>query len=344
MSCLESECYLIEAGVNLGPKKFRRNMIIPATGIKEFRNKHNNTGVYITAYCYNDANQDEAYLYGNLYLDFDLADLVNSDNPEMDFDIVREDALHALVVLSAIYNIPEEQVRIFFSGKKGLHLIVPAKTLGLRPDKELNEIFRLMALDIKKSSKHKTLDTCIYDRKRLFRVPGSIHQDTGLYKVPLTYHELTNLSFASIRSIAKEARVIDFAKPMYNPKAYRIVQDFYRQWEEEKKTNKMSKSKGNGTLNYTPPCIKYLLNNPTNEGQRNNATAYIVSHFKQRGYSEDKAYELIDQWNEAYCSPMLKRQEVVSTVHSIYRGEYSYGCRTLKDLGNCNEHECKLKK
>lgn len=320
-----------------GKNGFKRNIMMELHDLKDFKKQYKNKGIYVTAYRYNNKVQAEAELYGNLYIDFD------SDSDEIGYEQVREDAIRALAFFSAIFSITEDDIRIYFSGKKGIHLIVPAQALGVNPDKELNEIFKLIALDLHKISAHKTVDTRIYDRVRLFRVPNSQHPDTGHYKVSMTPHQLRTLSYDEVKEWAKKPRRAQYKKDVrYNTKANRVLKEYMQQWEKEK-AEKFNKKKGKKTLNFCPPCIRSILRNEVPNGKRNNTTAALCSYFKQRGYSEEDAYERLVKWNKEFVSPSLPDWELTRTLKSIYGNEYSYGCTSLAEIsGACQPDKCKL--
>lgn len=337
----EEDFRYVEGGVKLrdGKGGFIRNIIMELDDLKKFRKKYDNKGLYLTAYRYNNKVQAEAELYGNLYIDFD------SDSDEVGYEQVREDAIRALAFFSAIFSITPEDMRIYFSGKKGIHIIIPAQVLGLNPDKELNEVFRLIALDLHKMSVHKTVDTRIYDRVRLFRVPNSQHPDTGLYKVSMTPDQLRNFSYDGVRDWAKKPRPAQYNKESrYNTKANRVFQEYIEQWGKEKQ-EKFNKKKGTSKLNFCPPCVRSMLRNETAQGKRNNTAAALTSYFKQRGYSEEEAYEKMSKWNGDYCSPSLPDWELTRTIKSIYSADWAYGCTSLAEIsGACNPSKCKLAK
>jgi hypothetical protein len=258
---------------------------------------------------------------------------------------VKADALRAIAFFSAIFGIDDKDIRIYFSGKKGIHLIIPAQVLGLKPDKELNDIFKLIALDVHKLSQHKTVDTRIYDRVRLFRLPSSKHPDTGLYKVSMSYQQLLKWSYDEVKEWASKPRGPQYQQPRYNTKANRVFQEYIEQWGKAKNEMNFNKNKGNKTLNFCPPCVRHMLKNETPDGKRNNTAAALCSYMKARGYSEEEAYKRIDKWNQTYCVPALPDWEIKRTLKSIYSGSYIYGCTSLAEIsGACDTSKCKLAK
>lgn len=301
--------------------------------IKKFKEKYNNKGIYQTAYQYNKSKQSEAALYGNFYLDFD------SDHTSEGFDKVKEDVLVAISFLKAVFFIEPEYIQLYFSGKKGIHLVIDSEIIGIEPHENLNEIFKLIAKDISNLSKYKTIDLRIYDRVRLIRIPNSQHEDTGLYKIYLKYTELLNSRYEEIKEKAKSKRIQHRTDKRLNFKSVKVYKEYIKQWERSVKS-KWGKEKQKNTLDFCPPCIQYLLDNGVNQGKRNNTLAVLCSYYKQRGLTEEETYKEVSEWNLTKCIPAIKEYELERTLKSIYQREYFYGCQTLEEVSVCSKHEC----
>ncbi len=87
------------------------------------------------------------------------------------------------------WSLPPEALRIYWSGMKGISIEVPAELFGgfeASPD----IANKLKALALRMAPDAKTLDTTIYEKMRLWRVPNTKHSGIGLYKIPLTVEEL----------------------------------------------------------------------------------------------------------------------------------------------------------
>jgi hypothetical protein len=335
---LASEFCHFEAGIQFNPSSFQRNFYMKLEDFKSFRAEHSKHGLFTTAYRYNKPDIRDADMIGNLYIDFDVNDISN------EFHQVREDAIRTISALKAIFGVERESIQIYFSGNKGIHLIVPAEVLGIQPHNELNEVFKLVAEDMKKLVKNGTVDTRIYDKVRLFRVPNSIHPKTRLYKVGITFEELRDLDFQEVRRLALAPRKPIPVKKQYSTQANRLYTSYVKEWAQEKERMKNRKNTSKGSkLGFMPPCIQHILEEGAVEGKRNNTAALLASYFMQRGVNEDEAFARIIEWNETHCSPKLPERELEKTVGSIYKAEHRYGCRTLKELSICSS-SCKFYK
>ncbi len=333
----------VEIGVRLPNGKFIRNIFTTIDKIPYYRKKYKNRGVYVSAYCYEDGRNktDSSLLYGHLYIDLDNPDMKEQEQEDEAFETIREDGLKAIGFLSALMGIDEDMIKIYYSGQKGLHIVIPAKILGIQPMPELNHIFKVIAKDIHTMSKHKTIDTQIYDNARLFSLPGVQHPTTGRYKIPLTHTELRTLTFGEIKELSQAKRKMKYKSPVYSTKANRMFKSYQQEWEKEKKLLSVkSNKKGKSTLNFMPPCIESILNRPCPEGYRNHTASALTSYFKNRGLSKEKAWEEMTKWNSEYAN--LPHSELNTTFESIFNGEYTYGCATLETLGDCAKDKCKI--
>lgn len=323
-------------------RSFQRNILTTLKDVNSVRKDFGNMDVYATIYQYSAANPSEGLLYAPLYFDLDYNDLVNNDNDESAFEIIREDAKKVIAILNALFYVPEEQLKIYFSGAKGVHILVPQPIMGIQPRKDLNNVFHTLVTDIKKYIPNGTVDTKIYDNKRLFRLPNSINSKTGLYKIPLTATELRTLSFKDIKLLAKEPRKIHQPKPLYNTRANRMYTRYVDEWVQKLKEIEDRKNKTyNTTFKYIPPCITKILQEGVSEGNRNHTIAAVSSFFKQQGISENEVLDRMLKFNAEMMQPALSPREIETTVGSIFSGEYKYGCRALMQLGFC-DNECKI--
>lgn len=333
MSSLNANDFIyVEGGRNLDSGGFTRNEWMKVHDIPEYRKKHNNIGLYTTAYFYDSDDVKNANLYGNFYLDFDN---------EEDFEMVRHDVLEAIRLIKhpILYGIPEKFMHIFYSGKKGVHIIIPAEIFGIEPDFYLNEYFKLMAEELKSLLKNNTLDSKIYDRRRLLRLPNSIHKDTGLYKVPLTVEEMKTLSLKEIREKASRAQNYHAEKPYEITNASQEYQSLKKKWKARYEQKFSShKNKEAKPLGFTPACTQELIDMGPQKGKRNHTITALVSHWNGEGLSEQEIWDKLVAWNDG----SLTERELRITMKSIIEGSYRYGCSTLSELATCTEHKCPL--
>lgn len=329
------ECVFIETGVWINKEKkiFKRKNFTVKYLIEEFRLEYKNKGIFKSAYYYSSLNQDEAYLYGDFYLDFD------SDN----FEYVLEDVKKSIYYIKTVFEIDDKDIKVFYSGKKGIHIIINAYALGVEPNTNLNNIFKLIARKINEFTTNKTLDLRIYDKKRMFRIENSIHEGSGLYKVYIPQEIINNINSDNIKKYAEYKKISPKFKNEINVAANKSYKTFVDNWDVE--LIKINNKKGNtkNILTYMPPCIKEILDFGSDNGKRNNTVAILSSYFYASGLELKQAFEKIDTWNKEKNIVPLCSGETYNTVSSIYSKQTKLGCSTIKDLELCSENNCKFR-
>lgn len=190
--------------------------------IDEFRRQNNNLGVYTSVWLYDTIDVDTAKRLGSLYFDFDSETL---EGPQ---DDVKK------LVDYLLQNIPEEAIRIYFTGAKGFHVECEAVSLGITPSNNLPNLFRYIAEQLRDDLTLSTTDFSVYDQRRMWRLPNSQHQKTKSFKIPLTRTEL-NLSIDEIKELAKEPRPENIPHLVFNPTA----NAWYREWGYKQEADKV---------------------------------------------------------------------------------------------------------
>lgn len=331
----EKDCYLCEVGYGFevnGERSFHRGDYIPYRAVNIFVKGRERYSTFCTAYRYDTDNLSRARLYGDLYLDLD---------DENDFENVRQDAKSVFSYFKIVYKIPPEQMHIYFSGKKGLHIIIPADILGVEPMPMLNGVYKSIANSVRTYTPNKTIDLKIYDNKRLFRIPNTIHESTKLYKIPITVDELESLSIDQIKDLARNERHITFneAHGINNTarQAFQKAIDEYAVLDKESRKDRRYKT----TMNFVPPCIQKILEDGAEVGQRNITIACLTGFYKAYGKSMNETIELITDWNSKNAQP-TGAIELKRTVQSMFKGQKMFGCSTLKTITVCDPAHCKL--
>jgi hypothetical protein len=342
------EGFMTEFG---GSKKgfFNRNIYMRRdenfdNGVEKFLKDFKNTDVYYGVYNYEiqdikDVN--ECALYGSLYIDLD-----HEIEDENSFEKIKWDTKMTVQYFQTYFKIPKEMIQVYFSGSKGFHVVIPAVILGILPDKELNIKFKTLAMLISRAIKSETIDTRIYDRKRLFRMPNSINGKTGLYKVPIPLDMLWECTLDDMREWASEPRDLHFQVPVlvresalhYHNLLKLITQ---KAKPESKKKREYIAPSGPRTL---LPCVREILSNGAQKGQRNNTTVALASSILQSGKQLAEVIEILEEWNELNDPPLDERElhTTVTSAYQMFRSGKTYGCAAFKETGMCVGKECKL--
>ncbi len=307
-----------------GEPRFNRNDFRFTNQADIFRMEKKNVGVYRSAFSYNLTDPYESDVFGSFYMDFDKAG---------DIQAAREDALFVIwkMQLRTSFNLPAEAFRIYFSGKKGFHVVIPWKYMGVFPSPFLHEYYRLIAEDLRSGdSELDTLDMSVYEKRRLFRLENSQHQETGLYKIPLTLGQLSSLSVEQIERLAKQNFLIKYPKPIMQPKAHDKFMEYIKRYEEglERKYRPYHPE----PLGYVPESIQDLMDNGPIEGQRNNTMAVLTAFWRDEGLEYNEVYDTIKGWAYPDLSGpnRISESEIKATVRSLYYSNKHYSRKTVE--------------
>lgn len=200
-------------------------VLITENDLETFVKENNNTGLYTSVWKYNDTNLDKAIRLSSLYFDLD-----SKDQQDVLVDCQR---LYEYL----INYVPKESILVYFTGKKGFHVECEAIALGINPSNNLPNIFRFIAEQIKKNLNINSLDFSVYDARRMWRLPGSKHQSTGLYK-NLIPEQVLYSSVNDILNYCKQQADNSVCEQTFNAKANQWFRDFTYEMEIEKEKSK----------------------------------------------------------------------------------------------------------
>jgi hypothetical protein len=222
---LETAKYVQSLGRVIRQKDGDNTLFIEAKDKESFRQQNANVGLYTSIWHYNSTDLDKAIRLGSLYFDID-----NKDPQESYSDCTK------------LYNylinyIPKSAVLVYFTGKKGFHIECEAITLGINPSNNLPNIFRFIASTLKDKLKLESLDFSVYDARRMWRLEGSKHQDTNLYK-NLIPEDILLQGMDTITSYCTTRSSNEVSEQNFNAKANEWFREFTYDMEIEKEKSK----------------------------------------------------------------------------------------------------------
>lgn len=222
---LETAKYVQSLGRVIRQKDGDNTIFIEAKDKESFRQQNGNIGLYTSIWHYNSTDLDKAIRLGSLYFDID-----NKDPQESYSDCTK------------LYNylinyIPKSAILVYFTGKKGFHIECEAITLGINPSNNLPNIFRFIASTLKDKLKLESLDFSVYDARRMWRLEGSKHQDTNLYK-NLIPEDILLQGMDAITSYCTTRSSNEVAEQNFNAKANEWFREFTYDMEIEKEKSK----------------------------------------------------------------------------------------------------------
>lgn len=222
---LETAKYVKSLDRVIRQKDKDNTLFIEAKDIESFRQQNGNVGLYTSIWHYNSTDLDKAIRLGSLYFDID-----NKDTEESYVDCMK-------LYNYLINHIPKSAVLVYFTGKKGFHIECEAITLGINPSNNLPNIFRFIASTLKNKLKLESLDFSVYDARRMWRLEGSKHQDTNLYKNLIPEDILFN-GMDAIANYCVTASSNDVSEQHFNANANEWFREFTYDMEIEKEKSK----------------------------------------------------------------------------------------------------------
>lgn len=321
-----------------------KGKLIPHNKVGEFVDDYSKD-YYASIYYYNDQQMEQFLSEGSVagITDVKTDKLVFDFDNKFNVDIARFDAIEAVARLTK-FNINEDDIEIYFSGNKGFSLVVNLPK-ELTPEEMANIAIKKIGYGLV------TLDKKIYNASRVFRVPGTAHQESKLHKIPLTAEELRTMSLDEIRETAKDA-LLPNASVVSKP-----TDDLFVVPQEPKaKAYRFDlATKPSDWKN----CKWSLLqgNFGENQGERHQALLILAATCRGLGYDKETTYYM--------CKSALKKQaertgreefpkdELWNNIieESVFGDSWQGGqytcskdpwlhdyCESLGDLG-CKEHE-----
>jgi len=228
-----------------------------------------------------------------LFWDFD-GDLVQ----------VKSEAVELVERLMA-YN--PSNISIYFSGNKGFHVFYYSPELVEFMSPTFNQTVKNVCSTI--ASGLISFDRKIYDKTRIIRTPNSIHSSTGLYKIPLTYEELKNISIEELTELAKTKRKFTYN---YDESPDGDLIELIKHSVTENHTG--NKAGGVIKVNDLLEGIRYGFQ----DGGRNSGLASAAGLLHSRGFDNSVVESFVMAVNGNSASP-LPDMEVERICRSISR-------------------------
>ena len=213
-------------------------------------------------------------------------DFDDEHNPEA----ARQDAIELIDRLE-LQQYNQDNIKIFFSGNKGFEVSVDINE-DLTPNQAKNICLNL-------AEGLKSTDRVIYNATRILRLPLTKHNDSGLYKYPLTIEDLKSTPISEIKALAKEQLKYEDIKDAWKPTSLKGKLLLLKEKTPQVKPDKVQSSYSLEDLDWsTKPrdlsYSKWLLEMGYFEnGERSHALMILGATYRSLGYDENKAYYLL---------------------------------------------------
>jgi|GEM_PF-2987080 len=262
----------------------------------------------------------------------------------------KADAIKLINYFDVNFELSNEEIRVFFSGSKGFHVIVSPLVFGLKPHPFMTYRHKLAAMWLEKYLNLKTLDLSAYSIRRQWRIADSVHPKSSLYKIELTTYEVENLSMPKILKMAKQPRGELYDDEILNeigtrPEAVDWYSQFISMYDEHERERKLAPSKPIKKIGKKlPVCIEDLmLNHIRKKDTRNRATMTLASFYKDIGLTQAQTILKLTDWilkvpqaySDHYGDTNFLKASIPPVVKTVYENsDYHFLCNFARSLGN----------
>jgi len=347
-----------------------RNHVVPIGEVPALMETFDHYGCYATYFFYSDevlthmsshgadSAPTIAGFTGKVWAPFFPIDM---DDP--DLSIVLQATRSVVSLFLDAWEMDPNGLHVYFSGSKGFHIMLDARLFGkIVPSKSLPVLFAAMrqhlALELA-GRERETVDMGIKDRVRLLRLPNTVHEKSGLYKVSLPLDVLFSITPGGIKRYARSPHPLDAtdatgllsaAQIKENPAAVRLFRRVRRQmgaFPRKPFVYRLRRTDDPSATGFRCMGIQKIWESHVEPGNRNNCAIRLASEFRLSGLTETETRARLLRWNEQYAIA-LPAWELDSVVRSAFQHPfpYRYGCRDeilrsfcpLEDLEACRRH------
>ena len=254
----------------------------------------------------------------------------------LDFDCVKNPGRAKIEALKAVeyfqrLGVPEDQIRVFFSGRKGFNIFISSEVFGMTPNEDAHEYMGEMVRQLKKKLKFKHIDTGIYYDRCLMRITNTVHDKSGLYKVQLPHAMLHDRGMDKIKKYAEEpkALIATESEVVAIPncvKLYEIAREAAIKRLNERRLKVKASGDWTGRM---PPCIESMIAKGVDEGGREQRGFIIAACLTEFGAPEDHIVERVNEFWDNCAPPLSDVRRSKDLPHILDTcGKYTYGCTT----------------
>ena len=279
--------------------------------------------VYRSMYLYDEDGKDYVDKNGTLknyfgirFIDEVLIDIDKGQNSDA---FTLKNAQGILYELEQL-GTPAGAIQPYFSGT-GYHIALSNELFNFPASKDLPFVVKNTMTSLIDG-----LDASVYQRTGIYRLPHTLNEKRGYFKVPLDITELQGLGVKEILKIAETQR-LGYDYP-----------DLWADGELEKHViTEVPKIRALKTVvepRNIVPCVQQMYKDGPSQGNRNNIILRIASHFRRNGIPSDATKASLLYWNDN----QLEENVVLEKVEAVYNSGYKYSCHDNKMKEYCKPH------
>lgn len=275
-----------------------------------------------------EAREDKEQKYYPFTIEFE------SSNPREYGDVVYQ-ALVYVTHLIAELQVHERDILIMINNSRSIYVMVNPKAFGLKPDKDLHNIYYEMYQEIKKEVGLSYVDEGIINSSyKLMKTPNCYYK--GGYFVPIDFEELGELlKDTSIKAkLTSKQRSLNLNIPGFTSLAMaKLFQDAKEKVKNRNKEAQFNQDKITTCAHScsTCKCVEFFRSGIVGQGMRNYALVSVAIQMKNSGCSKDEVVEELLQLKETWNHDESER-DIRSKVNTVFRRDYNFSCEYARKM------------
>lgn len=304
----------------------------------------------IQSFCNSTKTKGELH-WSPLFFDLDAEDADDEEQLIENLKVALSDARKLVDFFLTGFEI---EPQVWFSGRKGFHVIVPGELCGATPGRKLTYYWKHIAAAIAKKLELETLDWRVYSIPRMWRISNTQHK-SGRYKIPLELNSLQEgipaiLARASDRQLNGATDEGDKPLPLQvvEPLAT-LYNDAVTELQERAKVLESTPLEHPVFGEKHPACINWMLENGLALlGSKNQADMVMSNYCKASGMTLESAEQFISSWSKGIpislthiADPEARIVQSMRVLRIVYSdAKYRFSCgsmRTCQPDVNCRQ-------
>lgn len=245
-----------------------------------------------------------------------------------DIESARKDTIELVSRIKKTFNAKSENIEVCFSGQKGFSVEVPIR--DLIPTNK----YKFITLNMSKGLK--TVDSSLFVPYFLIRVPTTKHNESGLFKTPITEDELNFLSIDDIKE-----KAVKKPKWLGRPVVVEVPKEFDNITEEEITTNitnddiiELKDIRFERRPQGLSRCKYSILQGFFEEGNRTKPLLSLAAELKNLNYDKNIAKKMLESASELQASRYNCKQftnyEINNIINQVYASSWKGGILSCK--------------